>query len=183
MTSARIRACTLALVLGAGLLGPSASHAADAQVTWPDGWQVGERPLQSRGPDGTPVSGMQRLAAKAGPDGKPDAIIVFFAFNRTEGPAPDLKTEAGLLAQQQQMRAPTGTRRTECGSLEDATIAGIAAQRMACATMEEGKPTLRQSVSVLVKDRSIVTFIYTAPEDSYDAHKATYDAVEASLKL
>ncbi|MGU3493412.1 DUF4946 domain-containing protein [Xanthobacteraceae bacterium A53D] len=181
---AKTRNCAVALALGSALLVSSAAGAQEAKVKWPEGWESTLRPFQSREADGSIAKGLQAIGVKKGADAQPQGIIFILTLTRAEPlPAPSLKAEAEELRNKQFSDGGKAGRKTTCGDLSPTTVDSMPAMQMPCTTVEDGKPELQQSVILTVKNRDIVTLIFTAPKAHYDTTKADFDAVAKSVKL
>lgn len=177
------RSVAVALIMASVLLASSAAFG-QARVTWPEGWDNDVRTRQNREQDGSSATSFQQTGVKKGPSGLTRGIILVFSLLRDRSlPVPDLTTEADQMKKEAILRSSRPGSKTECGELTPATVTGIPALRMSCSVLQDGQPEVKQTISVLVKDRHIVCLIYTAPKDLYDLLKPEYDAVEASLKL
>jgi hypothetical protein len=182
MTLSRTLAQTAASLLYLITIGRSPAIAADAEVTWPQGWAIRDTPVPTTA-SGQTFSGSNQLALKLNGEGAPLAAIALTSLVRRPDDSPHLDTEMQTMLTTVQSGYSAKGLKASCGATIKTTLGKLPALQSLCTARTGDVQSLEQVVIVGIGVRRVYSLSYTAPPAGFDAYTVDFAAVRGSLHI
>jgi hypothetical protein len=160
----------------------SPAVAADAEVTWPQGWTIRDRPVPTT-VSGQTFAGSNQLALKLNGEGAPLAAMALTTLVRRTDDSVRLDTEMQTMLTTVQNGYSAKGLKASCGATIKTTLGKLPALQSLCTVRTGDVLSLEQVVIVGIGVRRVYSLSYTAPPVGFDAYTVDFAAVRGSLHI